>query len=138
MRNLGDFIGTYDLTRTIDDRRAGAVSRFEGSATLSVEGARAIYRETGALIMSGQRFEAERAYLWDHVGPMIRVAFDDGRPFHDFDPVRGGLASEHLCGDDIYRGGYDVSDWPNWTVRWDVSGPRKDYTSVTLCTRGLR
>ena len=132
MRGLNDFLGRYDVSRRIKDRRAGAQSTFEGVAEITAEGEGALYRETGHLIMGAQRFEAERSYLWRPRGALIAVLFADGRSFHDFDPQKGGQASEHLCGADWYRGGYDLSGWPEWAVTWEVTGPRKDYTSRTL------
>jgi hypothetical protein len=131
MGRLSAFIGSYDVARVIDDRRAAAQPRFEGRAVLFLSSSGAVYHETGALILNGQRFEAERSYLWHEDGGRIWVRFADGREFHDFDPKIGGLASAHLCGADMYRGGYELSDWPRWSVTWDVSGPRKDYRSIT-------
>jgi len=130
-RTLADFIGSYTLTRKIIDTRAQAESRFEGTAQIT-PAAGALYKETGELIMGDQRFQAERSYLWQPKDDRIEVLFADGRPFHDFDPDLGGKATEHLCGADWYRGGYDFTNWPDWTVTWDVDGPRKDYRSVTL------
>ena len=131
MRHLTDFIGAYSVARRIEDHRSGGHSRFQGTAQITedIDGAR--YVERGQLIMGDQRFEAERSYLWKTAGTRISVLFADGRPFHDFDPEAGGQAAEHLCGADLYRGGYDLSDWPRWSVTWDVWGPRKDYRSVT-------
>ncbi|MCF2903507.1 DUF6314 family protein [Octadecabacter sp. CECT 8868] len=138
MRTISDFLGVYKVTREIADHRAEARSQFDGQAVIAATAEGATYRETGGLIVNGQRFEAERSYLWQQAGDRIWVSFEDGRAFHDFDPQSGGLASEHLCGEDMYRGGYEVSDWPLWSVTWNVKGPRKDYRSVTIyemCSR---
>lgn len=133
-RDLAAFFGHYTVARRIEDRRAGQTVRFEGRAQIA-EGATphsALYRETGEMRIPPQgRFTAERSYLWRAQAGRIVVKFDDGRPFHDFDPVSGGAATEHLCGQDWYLGGYDFSGWPQWSVIWEVSGPRKDYRSVT-------
>lgn len=131
MRGIEDFLGAYTVSRKIEDRLSGAVTTFEGEAQITATSEGAIYRETGQLVMGAQRFTAERNYLWHQAGARIEVLFDDGRPFHDFDPTHGGQATEHLCGDDLYRGGYDFSQWSCWALRWDVAGPRKDYCSVT-------
>lgn len=135
MRALVDFIGEYTVSREITDARAGGTSRFEGRAVIKPHDGGAIYTETGTLVMSSQRFAAERSYVWREEAGRIYVAFADGAPFHDFDPQKGGAATEHLCGEDMYRGGYDFSEWSCWAVRWDVSGPRKDYASVTWYVR---
>ena len=130
-RTLVDFLGSYTLERRIVDRKAATESRFEGKAVISKGAEGALYQENGHLILAGQRFEAERTYLWRETGGRIFVSFADGRAFHDFDPVKGGDATRHLCGEDWYLGGYDMEDWPRWRVTWEVSGPRKDYTSIT-------
>ncbi|SLN59328.1 DUF6314 family protein [Pseudooctadecabacter jejudonensis] len=135
MRGLGDFCGHFTVSRTIEDRRSGAQSQFEGTADIIATPEGATYAEAGELILPAGRFAAERSYLWRTTAGRIEVLFADGRPFHDFDPEVGGQATEHLCGADMYRGGYDFSEWTCWAVRWDVTGPRKDYTSVTWYVR---
>ncbi|MBT8410431.1 MAG: hypothetical protein KJP02_01365 [Octadecabacter sp.] len=130
--DLSEWLGAYRVARQIDDYRAGQVATFEGTAEISASARGAIYREAGQLQMAqGAAFRAERVYLWAVQGPRIAVFFEDGRPFHDFDPRAGGATTEHLCGQDWYRGGYNVSGWPDWQVTWEVTGPRKDYRSVT-------
>lgn len=130
--DLSAWLGTYRVTRHIDDRRTGQTASFEGRAEIAANAAGALYREAGELqLAQGAAFYAERVYVWEVQGPRIAVLFEDGRPFHDFDPETGGAATEHLCGQDWYRGGYDVSRWPDWQVTWDVTGPRKGYRSVT-------
>ena len=134
MRGLADFFGRFRVERRIEDKRAQTESGFMGEAEISRTQVGAIYHERGALIMGDQRFQAERSYLWHSAGARIEVMFADGRPFHDFDPVAGGKATEHLCGADWYRGGYELTDWPVWSVTWDVEGPRKLYRSITTYT----
>lgn len=134
-RELSAFIGRYSVSRRIDDRHAQTETLFDGEAEIAVQGGRAIYREVGHLIMGDQRFEAERSYLWHEVGGRIFVSFEDGRAFHNFDPTLGGQASAHLCGEDMYRGGYDFSEWPRWALNWRVQGPRKDYVSTSRYLR---
>ncbi|SMX32256.1 DUF6314 family protein [Octadecabacter ascidiaceicola] len=130
-RELSAFIGRYSVSRRIDDRHAQIETLFDGQAEIAVQGDGAIYREVGHLIVGDQRFEAERRYLWHEDAERIFVSFEDGRAFHDFDPTLGGQASEHLCGEDMYRGAYDFSEWARWSVTWNVQGPRKDYMSTT-------
>lgn len=133
-RGLRDFVGRYKIVRQIKDTRAQVESRFEGEAEIALTDNGADYGEKGLLIMGEQRFQAERRYLWRSSGAHIAVLFDDGRPFHDFDPLAGGRATEHLCGADWYRGGYELVNWPVWSVTWDVEGPRKLYKSSTTYT----
>ncbi|MEL6958502.1 MAG: DUF6314 family protein [Pseudomonadota bacterium] len=135
IRSLTDFLGRYAVSRTIEDHLTGQKTLFEGHAEIAGSKERASYTEVGTLRMGAQSFAAERRYEWRVAGDRIAVLFDDGRPFHDFDPSTGGQATEHLCGQDLYRGGYDFSEWTCWAVTWDVKGPRKDYRSVTWYVR---
>ena len=78
--------------------------------------------------------EARRVYLWRDAEPgAVAVTFDDGRPFHQFD-LTGGEA-RHACPPDTYRVRYDFSEWPVWTARWRVTGPRKDYLMTSRYRR---
>ena len=132
-RVLSDFPGRYAITREIEDIHAGQVLRFVGEAEISRFEDGAVYAETGKMTFpNGQSFQSERRYRWRNDGALVRVCFDDGRRFHDFDPAVGGAASEHRCGEDLYRGGYDFSDWPRWSLTWSVSGPRKAYRSQSI------
>ena len=72
--------------------------------------------------------QAERRYLWREAGARVEVFFEDGRPFHSFDPDEPRPAADHWCDPDSYSVHYDFSTWPAWTSEWQVSGPRKDYT----------
>ena len=59
------------------------------------------------------------------------MRFDDGRDFHPWTP---GEQVVHPCAPDTYCG--VVAGSPErWTVQWDVTGPRKDYTMRTVLTR---
>ncbi|MEL7013494.1 MAG: DUF6314 family protein [Pseudomonadota bacterium] len=128
-RSLMDFAGVWTITRRIEDRLAG-LGRFEGAAQFASDDAGLRYVEDGVLTLStGASMRAERAYLWrEGEAGLIDVLFDDGRPFHRFDPNAGGAGERHYCDPDIYDVVYEVDDWPNWSSTWTVTGPRKNYT----------
>jgi hypothetical protein len=128
-RDLGAFLGDWQVSRQIrqDD---GARGRFEGTARWQADGTGAIYCERGQFWLGGQGpFVAERSYRWD---ADLTVYFEDGRLFHQV-PAQGGAVG-HWCPPDQYDGHYDFSDWPRWSLRWRVSGPRKAYQSLTCYT----
>ncbi|MGS4915035.1 MULTISPECIES: DUF6314 family protein [Mameliella] len=128
-RDLGAFLGDWQVSRQIrqDD---GARGRFEGTARWQADGTGAIYCERGQVWLGGQGpFVAERSYRWD---ADLTVYFEDGRLFHQV-PAQGGAVA-HWCPPDQYDGHYDFSDWPRWSLRWRVSGPRKAYQSLTRYT----
>ena len=130
------FVGRWRLDRRIVDRRASAKGRMEGEACLTPTGSGLRYEERGQLrIGDGPALEAQRVYLWVFDGQEVAMKFADGRDFHRFRPWGQGAGTDHPCGDDIYRVAYDFTQWPIWTATWDVSGPRKDYTFVSLYRR---
>lgn len=128
---LAAFAGHWELHRTIEDARAGSTAHFDGQAVLTQGQGGLIYEESGTLILPGQPpMSATRRYLWQAAGADIALFFDDGRPFHAIGP--GAQPDDHHdCPPDAYDVRYDFRYWPVWTARWGVSGPRKDYVSVT-------
>jgi hypothetical protein len=137
MSTLADphaLVGTWRLSRVIDDRLAGAQSLIDGELSLTVvtpdrirweeqgqwhqpTGDVAVHR--GLWLVRGERTDA----WW--------VRFEDERDFHPWLP---GEAVVHPCAPDTYRG--VVRGTPErWTVEWDVTGPAKDYSMSTELTR---
>ena len=130
-RGLGDFAGLWQVDRRIDDR-LGPAMRFVGTALLTGDDPVLIYHEQGQLSAGqGPALAASRRYSWRAEGADIAVYFDDGRPFHCFDPVSTCATALHDCPPDRYEVRYDFSGWPDWSSRWQVRGPRKDYVMDT-------
>ena len=133
MRGLKDFEGRWRLDRTV---RLALEHVFEGEATLTPDGGHHLWHEVGTMnLFGGESVRAERRYLWREAGPLIEVLYEDGRPFHAFDPNAPVTEVEHLCAPDTYRGRYDLSGFPRWRLSWDVRGPRKGYHSTTVYSR---
>lgn len=133
---LSDFIGTWRLERRIDDKLAGAVLHLTGEAVLSPEADGLIYNEQGELrLAGGQMVRSSRSYRWRSEGGRIAVTFEDGRPFHQFDPAAQTAEAQHWCDPDDYAVRYDLADWPRWQTRWRVLGPRKDYVMTSRYVR---
>jgi hypothetical protein len=135
-RDLDDpatLLGTWTLSRVIDDRLVGAQSRVEGQLVLTeVSPGRVRWAESGTWHQPAGDVDVRRD-LWleraDGDGWWVR--FEDGTDFHPWSP---GEPVTHPCSPDTYVGLVDgVED--RWVVRWDVTGPRKDYTMTTELTR---
>lgn len=121
-RSLHDFAGTWELNREIN-QKGTPPAKFIGQAEWSPDGDDLAYVERGTLTLHGQPpMTAERRYRWD---AELNIYFDDGRFFHQV-PVEGGDAA-HWCDPDQYDVVYDFADWPVWSCKWQVKGPRKDY-----------
>ena len=127
MPRLEDFAGDWALLRVIDDARGGHAARLEGRARFVPDAGGLAYEETGLLSLPGQPpMEATRRYLWRAASAGIEVFFEDGRFFHLIGPGARPEA-RHDCPPDRYVVAYDFSHWPDWSTRWRVEGPRKDY-----------
>ena len=101
----------------------------EGEALFVPTGRGLRCEEAGTLVYGGVTVEARRVYLWRAVPGGVAVDYEDGRSFHRFSFA--AAKAEHICTPDLYRVAYDFSTWPHWRAEWHVTGPRKDYTSLT-------
>jgi hypothetical protein len=141
MRSLSNFIGTWTISREIDDLRAKSQAQLHGTCVFerSANGD-VIQFEQGQIIMPGMAhpIAAERRYIWRAHETHIGVYFADGRFFHSIDPSIDHPEAGHDCDPDRYDVRYDFSACSgatsSFTSRWQVSGPRKDYVSVTKFT----
>ncbi|WP_322892141.1 MULTISPECIES: DUF6314 family protein [unclassified Yoonia] len=140
MLGRDDFAGRWQVVRRIDDRHGRMQGEFTGVAEMQPVGdAGLIYTESGQMrIGTAPVMQAVRRYLWDFGEGLVTVRFEDGRDFHTFVPAGQAAGTDHPCGADHYRVVYDFTRWPLWRATWDVTGPRKDYTSVTDYSRVVR
>ncbi len=129
---LADFAGRWRLLRRIDDRLNRTAGRLDGTAAFRAEGVGLLCEERGALSYAGgPPVEAVRRYFWRGApAGRIAVAFADGRRFHSF-ALGAAATARHDCAPDLYLVSYDFADWPRWRAEWTVTGPRKDYVSVS-------
>jgi len=128
-----DLLGTWTLTREIEDRWGGEARAVRGSATLTrVDEDHVRWGETGTMTWAGHAVPVSRTLDVVRRGEAWWVLFADGRDFH---PWSVGEQVHHPCGRDDYRGLVEVSsDRSAWTVRWDCRGPEKNYTMRTRHT----
>ena len=129
-----DLIGTWSLTRTVDDHRAGERRDVVGTAELTEVGSgRVRWAESGTMTWPGHAVPVSRTLyvVLEDDGWFVR--FEDGRPFH---PWAVGHQVDHPCAPDHYRGLIETVGEPvtSWTVTWDAAGPDKDYRMVTRHT----
>ncbi|PTV94855.1 hypothetical protein C8J27_106123 [Rhodobacter aestuarii] len=135
-RAITDFEGSWQISRSIDDRFGGQKAAFEGTATLiPCQDGSWKWEESGYLTLGEDApIKATRIYYWRPAPPQIEVFFEDGRPFHSFDPS-GADTAAHWCDPDDYRAQYEFKDWPQWQAIWRVKGPLKDYEMISRYTR---
>ncbi|GIT90419.1 hypothetical protein JANAI62_00990 [Jannaschia pagri] len=126
---LAALLGTWSVVRVLRPV-GGDWIRFQGTAVWTREGSALRSVEVGQMQQGGAGFEARRETLWQVRGDGVEVRFGDGRPFHWIGP--GARATcQHDCPPDDYQLAYDFGQWPRWSMRWRVRGPRKDYTALT-------
>ncbi len=128
--------GTWRLSRTMEDRRAGQRGRFDGQAVFAPQGEGLVYRERGLLRLGTFEDPAERVYRYGFSAPArAEVAFEDGSRFHSLELSEAGWRVEHRCRNDLYRGLFRLASPGAWEAVWLVTGPRKDHRLVTRYTR---
>lgn len=100
------------------------------------------YHEQGQVrLASGASFAAERSYLFQQRPTGFAVFFVEQPPrlFHEVALTQAGdvLAGDarHLCKADLYLSRYQFRADGRFSVRHDVSGPRKDYVLETTYRR---
>ncbi len=137
MLTRADLAGIWQLHREIEDRHSGQQGIFRGTCTFREHGSsRLDYFEEGTIRFgSGPALTANRRYQWHFLVDRVDVRFEDGTAFHSFVPAGQAQGTEHPCGADHYLVQYDFRQWPIWQAVWDVTGPRKDYTSTSRYTR---
>jgi hypothetical protein len=119
--------GRWSVRRAI--RHAdGARARFRGVAEWAPAGAGLRCEERGRLEQGGAAFEAARVTLWAVEAGRLTIRLADGRPFC---AVTEGWA-RHDCAPDVYLMRHGFACWPCWTLRWRVTGPRKDWRALSV------
>jgi hypothetical protein len=128
--------GRWRIVRGIEDRRAAQTGRLDGLGFWTPEGTGLLYREDGVLRLGDFRGRAGRAYRYEFPRPgRAEVRFPDGRGFHPLDLSTGEWRAGHRCGGDLYEGRFRAEGPLAWTVRWRVTGPRKDFVLVSRYRR---
>jgi hypothetical protein len=129
-----DLLGTWTMTRVVDDHREGERREVVGTAELAeVSAGRVRWSEEGTMTWPGHSVLVSRTLYVVREKDGWFVRFEDGRPFH---PWAIGRQVDHPCAPDHYRGLIEVAPAPDlsWTVTWDAVGPEKDYRMVTVHT----
>ncbi len=124
-------LGRWRFTRVVEDRTESQVHHIDGVLELTEEApGRIRWTETGRWHQDSGDVEVGRRLWLDQVGERWWVRFEDGRDFHEWAP---GRPVSHWCSPDDYRGVVEGTT-EHWTVRWEVTGPQKDYTMTTVLT----
>jgi hypothetical protein len=130
--------GAWGIERLLTDHRSGVQGSFTGEAEFLATSDPVVlrYAERGELRFGDHSGPASRALLYRELpGGAADVRFADGREFYRLDLRSGRWTARHDCGEDRYLVSHLVRG-PGWLEeRWQVTGPRKDYDSVTTLRR---
>ena len=127
-----DLLGTWDLSRVVDDRLSGERRDVRGTVVLELESPdRVRWSEAGTMTWGGRSVPVSRTLFIDRAGDGWFVRFEDGRDFH---PWAIGVRVDHPCSPDHYQGLIEVEGDPvvAWNVEWRAAGPEKDYVMTTV------
>jgi hypothetical protein len=130
--------GAWSLQRRLVDHRSGVSGAFTGEAAFLATADPAVlrYEERGELRFGGHAGPARRSLLYRELpGGGADVRFADGREFYRLDLRSGQWTERHACGPDRYVVTYLVAAAGQLEERWQVTGPRKDYDSLTTLRR---
>lgn len=64
----------------------------------------------------------------------MEILFPDRRPFLRLEFLNGVARDTHYCGEDVYEAIFRVRNG-RWVSAYKVTGPRKNYTIVSVMTR---
>jgi hypothetical protein len=138
---LAFFLGTWRLTRSIEDHRSRTRGFLHGTATFTrspaPEPQAAVrYDEAGELVFGTYRGPARRSldYARRANGTLL-VSFPDGRPFIELDLRGGAWRSEHLCDQDRHEIVTRLLSADVVEEGWRVRGPASDYDALTTLVR---
>lgn len=128
-----DLLGDWALSRAIVEHPSDQHSSVEGFTSLTLQDdGRIRWSETGILTRQDLQTTVTRVLYLEQRDTGWFVTFEDGRDFHPWQP---GAAVEHACSPDLYVGTVERQGVDQWSVRWRVTGPSKDYTMTSVLTR---
>lgn len=126
-----DLLGDWALDRVVVDRTDGSRRRVLGTTELRrVDDDTVAWTEAGTMTWPGGSVPVSRTLSVVRRDGRWTVLFGDGREFHAWIP---GETVVHDCAPDTYTG--LISGTPDrWHVRWEASGPAKDYRMESTLT----
>ena len=144
MDTFAFLLGTWNVTRSIEDTHAGTRGTFHGTATLlavssadgTPVGVRAQYEEHGELQFGAHIGSARRSLAYVRLDDAtVMRCFADGRPFLPLDLANGAWRGTHLCGDDRYDIATLARSPDVVQEHWRVTGPSTGYNALATLTR---
>lgn len=133
-------LAEYLAARWQLDRTVSTGEVMTGRAVLSASSSRELHYEenVSVTLTDGKILEGFRSYIYQVNQDGFDIYFDESprRLFQhvELEPISGGYegSCSHLCGDDTYNSKIEILNDGRMRMTHRVTGPRKDYTSVTI------
>jgi hypothetical protein len=130
-----DILGQWELTRNIKDKLNDKTFNLIGISIFTENNASYVCNETGIIKSDNFQSKAHQTYNWLLKPKGWEISFLNGNFFHDLELVMCDQQVYHKCNNDIYRGLFKLNLPTDFSVTWNVSGPRKDYQSQSYYIR---
>jgi len=130
-----DILGQWELTRNIKDKLNDKIFNLIGISIFTENNASYVCNETGIIKSDNFQSKAHQTYSWLLKPKGWEISFLNGNFFHDLELVMCDQQVYHKCNNDIYRGFFKLNLPTDFSVTWNVSGPRKDYQSQSYYIR---
>jgi len=148
IKTFGLMAGSWNLYRTITSPKFQPMTG-SGKAIFEKyqkDAPSLLYKEELTLHLPSESINASKDYIFRLIDNQISVFFNENPErffytlkFDDDHPTADRLfqqaGGEHLCGNDNYRASYSFFDDNTFELTYQVSGPKKDYTTITKYNR---
>ncbi len=121
MTKFQAILGSWSFTRSIVENVCNTHYTAQGQLSIT----RDTWFERG--VMNGMSFH-QRYCLSMDCG--FSVMFADGSAFYNLQDIHQPQCMHHTCSKDTYKGTWLLQE-RRLTLRWDVMGPRKNYSTTT-------
>lgn len=141
---FNQMIGNWQITRVITASDGDVIGKATGAVSITILDKEALlYSETVIASMHDiHTFKSIRDYKLTLTNGVLTKNFvepEGDRIFYELNFAEDGNSAtgEHLCSDDNYRALYNIVNNDFFSIRYDVSGPAKDYCIDTSFCRLL-
>lgn len=126
--------GLWKINRTIIHNNPYSHVEISGTASFSLHNDVLLYHEKANLknLTQYETYGYRRyRYIYDQNAQKLFKYFDDGKLFYELHFENGSASGHHLCNDDTYSAKYQFLSDKNFSLSYEVQGPKKDYRILT-------
>jgi len=130
MKNASNFFnilqGSWKLDRTITsfNKLIGTASGIANA--IKINDSTLFYKEELEVIINNVKTKSHKQYLYNLEDGKLYKKFDDNTLFYQLIFKKYLAKGVHLCGKDLYKATYKFYNDTNFSLEYDIKGPRKD------------